>query len=83
MARFEYFQDPFAQEADQRGPRVDRDRTRRALYDGLFIFLLRPYHHRENPKLLQKDAKKTGKNLFFSRKTLADSPRKRTKSGPR
>ncbi len=56
IARFEYFQGPFAQE-------VDQDRNRRALSDGLFTFLLRPYYHTENPKILQKTGKKPIKPL--------------------
>jgi hypothetical protein len=69
MARFEYFLGRFAQEADQ-------DRTRRALSDGLFTFLLRPYHYRENPKILQKKGKKTGKNLGrFAQEVDQSGPR--------
>jgi hypothetical protein len=45
---------------------VDQDRTRRALSDGLFIFLLRTYHHRENSKILQKNGTKT----YFFKKNL-------------
>jgi hypothetical protein len=72
LAGFEYFQGGFAHEVDQSGPRVDQDRTRRALSDGLFTFLLRPYYHRENPKILQKNGTKTNK-------TLADSHREWTR----
>ncbi len=71
MARFEYFQDRFASEADQSGPRVDQDRTQRAVSDGLLIFLQDPLTG-EKPKILLK------RPVPF-RKTLADSSIKRTR----
>ncbi len=37
------------------GPRVDQDRTRRALSDGLFIFLSGPFHHSEKPEILPEN----------------------------
>ncbi len=52
MAGFEYFQGRFDQEADQSGTRVDLDRTRRVLSDGLFIFLSGSFHHSEKPEIL-------------------------------
>jgi hypothetical protein len=38
--RFEYFWSRFAHEADQGGPKVDQDATRRAASPGLFTFSL-------------------------------------------
>ncbi len=71
-ARFEYFQDRFAHKAVQ-------DRTRRALSDGLFTFFPRPFHHRENPKKLQKKWKK---DALFSKK-LSRFAHKAIQSGPK
>ncbi len=65
LVRFEYFRDRFAQ-------KVDQNRARRALSDGLFTFRWRPSHHRENPKILQKKTEK----MFCLRKNLADSPKR-------
>ncbi len=73
MVRFEYFQGRFAQEADQSGPRVDQDRTRRALSDGLLIFFVRPSLTGEKPKILPN------RPVPF-RKTLSDSSIKRTRA---
>ena len=68
MARFEYFQGRFAQEADQSGPRVDQDRTRRALSDARITFSKRPFHLWEKPEFLPKTPFKLGKTCHDSRR---------------
>ncbi len=51
---FEYFQGRFAWELDQVRPKVDQDRTRRALSNALFTFSKRPPLTGEKPKILLK-----------------------------
>jgi hypothetical protein len=64
-----YFQDRFVYKGDQSESRVDQDRTRRALSNGLLIFFTRPPITGEKPKLLSKRPEKP----FHFRKTLSDS----------